>query len=92
MPKNVKKAKARRRPAQSEAPGKTQNALSHASRRIAKAKSPMQQLAAATEEERHDLFQMLFVDNDTRKLDRALITLASISLEPTMAQVNLFYE
>jgi len=35
---------------------------------------------------------MLFIDNDNKKLEKALIGLASISLEDSMAQVNLFYE
>ena len=35
---------------------------------------------------------MLFIDNDNRKLEKALIGLAAISLEESMPQVNLFYD
>lgn len=96
MPKNIKKSKARRRPHGAGGAPQDQKALGHASvrsRAIMKTKGPLQQaFAGTTAEQQQDLFQMLFLDNDTRKLERALITLASISLDPSMAQVDMFYE
>ena len=52
----------------------------------------LQSFDSKTEEERNDLFQMLFSDSDNRKLERSLITLASISLEAPMSKLDAFYK
>lgn len=87
MPKDLKRDKHRRRPKPAQAgQGGGLVRASARSRTIHKDQKLAQHvLPGETEEDRQDLFQMLFVDSDTRKLERALITFASISLEPTLA-------